>query len=229
MYALVWREETELARSTRESILVAAAELMRHKGFAAFGMKDVVAASGAPIGSLYHHFPGGKNQIVGEALITAGAAYALIIPTLVAPFEDLGEAIESVFDQAATDMADTGFANMCPVGTVAAEVADTVEELRVTSSTIFTGWVDGGTAYFVARGLSPETARDVTLAMISALEGAFVLARTMRDAEPLRAVGRVLGRQYRGVDLTAPTPESVVVTRAEDASVSLPAATSDAH
>jgi AcrR family transcriptional regulator len=175
---------------------------MRHKGFAAVGMKDVVAASGSPIGSLYHHFPGGKNQIAREALINAGAAYALIIPALVAPFDDLGLAIEAVFAQAATDMEETGFANMCPVGTVAAEVADTVEELRVTSSEIFTGWLDGGTDYFVSRGLPQDAARDVTAAMICALEGAFVVARTLRDVEPLRAVGRVLGRQFRGVALT---------------------------
>lgn len=190
-----------MARSTRESILTAAAELMRHKGFAAVGMKDVVAASGAPIGSLYHHFPGGKTQIAREALVNAGAAYAMLIPTLVDPHDDLGEAIESVFAQAASDMADTGFANMCPVASVAAEVAATVEELRDTSSAIFTGWVDGGTAYFVVRGLPPHTARDLVVALISALEGAFILARTLRDPEPLLAAGRVLGRQYRGVAL----------------------------
>ncbi len=190
-----------MARSTRESILTAAAELMRHKGYAAVGMKDVVAASGAPIGSLYHHFPGGKTQIAREALINAGAAYAMLIPTLVDPYDDLGEAIESVFNQAAADMAATGFANMCPVASVAAEVADTVEELRETSSTIFAGWLDGGTAYFVARGLPRDTARDLVVALVGALEGAFVLARTLRDTEPLLVAGRVLAPQYRGIAL----------------------------
>jgi AcrR family transcriptional regulator len=190
-----------LARSTRESILTAAAELMRHKGYAAVGMKDVVAASGAPIGSLYHHFPGGKAQIAREALLNAGAAYGLLIPTLVDPHDDLGEAVESVFNQAAADMADTGFANMCPVASVAAEVADTLEDLRQTSSTIFTGWLDGGTAYFVARGLPHDTARDLVVALVGALEGAFVLARTLRDTEPLLAAGRVLAPQYRGIAL----------------------------
>src|SRR3954468_13527966 len=105
-----------MARSTRESILTAAAELMRHKGYAAVAMKDVVAASGAPIGSLYHHFPGGKTQIAREALVNAGAAYGLLIPTLVDAHDDLGEAIAAVFGQAAEDMATTGYANMCPVG-----------------------------------------------------------------------------------------------------------------
>ena len=191
-----------LARSTRESILTATAELMRVKGFGAVGMKDVVAASGAPIGSIYHHFPGGKTQIAREALVAAGAAYGLLIPTLVAPHDDLGEAVESVFAQAATDMTETGFANMCPVATVAAEVADTVEELRDATAAVFTGWLDGGTAYFASRGIPPTAARDLTITVVSALEGAFILARSLRDAESLRAVGRVLGARYRGTALT---------------------------
>ena len=192
-----------MARSTRESILTAAAELMRRKGYGAVGMKDIAAASGAPIGSLYHHFRGGKVQIVREALVNAGHAYALLIPSVVDGYTDLGAAIEGCFTQAAEDMASTGFANMCPVASIAAEVADTVEELRETSAGVFTGWVDGGTAYFHARGLDEPQARQVTLALICALEGAFVLARTLRSTEPLLAAGGALAPQYRGVALTA--------------------------
>jgi AcrR family transcriptional regulator len=202
-----------MARSTRETILTAAAELMRHRGYAAVAMKDLVAASGAPIGSLYHHFPGGKTQIAREALLNAGAAYGLLIPTLIDPHDDLGEAIEAVFRQAAEDMASTGFANMCPVASVAAEVADTVTELRDTAAAIFTGWLDGGTAYFCSRGLPEPTARDVTVVLIGALEGAFVLARTLRDPEPLLATGRVLSPRYRGITLTAAAPTTMSAWR----------------
>lgn len=195
-----------MARSTRESILTAAAELMRHRGYAAVGMKDIAAASGAPIGSIYHHFRGGKVQIAREALINAGAAYALLIPAVVDGYTDLGAALEGVFTQAAEDMAATGYANMCPIASVAAEVADTVDELRTVAAGVFSGWLDGGTAYFTARGLPEATARDVTVALVAALEGAFVLARTMRDTEPLRAAGRVLAPRYRGVALTPAVP-----------------------
>ncbi|HYZ66931.1 MAG TPA: helix-turn-helix domain-containing protein [Mycobacterium sp.] len=190
-----------MARSTKESILTAAAELMRRKGYGAVGMKDIAEASGAPIGSLYHHFRGGKVQIAREALINAGAAYALLIPSIVDAYTDLGDAVDAVFTQAADDMAGTGFANMCPVASVAAEVADTIEELRETSAAVFQGWVDGGGAYFVSRGLDEARARQVTLALICALEGAFVLGRTLRSAEPLLAAGRALAPQYRGVEL----------------------------
>jgi AcrR family transcriptional regulator len=198
-----------MARSTRESILTAAAELMRRKGYGAVGMKDIVVASGAPIGSLYHHFRGGKVQIAREALINAGHAYALLIPSIVGEYTDLGDAIDGVFTQAAEDMAGTGFANMCPVASVAAEVADTVEELRETSATVFQGWVDDGTAYFASRGLEASQAREVTFALVGALEGAFILARTLRTAEPLLAAGRAMAPRYRGVTMTSQATTSV--------------------
>lgn len=203
-----------MARSTRESILTAAAELMRHKGYAGVGMKDIAHASGAPIGSLYHHFRGGKVQIAREALVNAGVAYGLLIPTIVDDYTDLGEAIDGVFVQAAGDMAQTGFANMCPVASVAAEVSDTVEELRVAAADIFGGWIAGGTAYFVSRGLDEPLGRQVTMALIGALEGGFLLARALRDTEPLLAAGRALGPQYRGIELRTPSPISVGSPRA---------------
>jgi AcrR family transcriptional regulator len=167
-------------------------------------MKDIVAAAGAPVGSLYHHFPGGKVQIAREALLNAGIAYGLLIPALAEPHVDLGDAVEAMFGQAAADMAQTGFANMCPVASVAAEVADTVADLRAATADVFTAWLDGGTAYFVSRGVDEPVARDVTVVVVAALEGAFLLARTLRSTEPLLAAGRVLAPRYRGTPLSAP-------------------------
>ena len=193
-----------MARSTRESILTAAAELMRHRGYAGVGMKDIAEASGAPIGSLYHHFRGGKVEIAREALTNAGHAYGLLIPAVVDGYDDLGAAVEGIFAQAAEDMAQTGFANMCPVASVAGEIADTVEELRTATRDVFTAWIDGGTAYFVSRGLGRTMGRQVTLAIVGALEGAFLLARAMRDAEPLLAAGATMAPQFRGIALIPP-------------------------
>ena len=144
--------------------------------------------------------------------------FLLLIPTLIDEYDDLGQALEGVFAQAAQDMAATGFANMCPVASVAAEVANTVEELRETSAAVFRGWIDGGAAYFAARGLAPQLAREVTLALIGALEGAFVLARTMRDIAPLLAAGATLGPQYRGVELAEPAQRLPLEDRANSSS-----------
>ncbi len=198
-----------MARSTRESIVTATAELMRHRGYAGVGMKDIAEASGAPIGSLYHHFRGGKVQIAREALTNAGYAYGLLIPAVVDGYTDLGAAIEGVFAQAAEDMAHTGFANMCPVASVAGEIADTVEELRVATRDVFVGWIEGGAAYFASRGLDETLGRQIAFALVGALEGAFLLARAMRDTEPLLAAGATMGPQYRGIALAPRAAVSV--------------------
>lgn len=190
-----------MARDTKLAVLTAAGELMRRNGYSAVGMKDIAIAAGAPIGSLYHHFPSGKVEIMGAALRSAGAAYGLLIPTIAQQYDDLGEALEVIFRQAAEDMESMDFANMCPVGSVAAEVADTVEPLRDVTAEVFNSWLEGGTAYFSARGLPVEQARLVTVALVCGLEGAFTLARTLRSIEPLVSVGRALGEQYRGVAL----------------------------
>ncbi|MFJ1454913.1 TetR/AcrR family transcriptional regulator [Nocardia sp. N2S4-5] len=181
-----------MSTSTRARILTAATELMRRQGYGSTSVKQLTAAARAPIGSLYHHFPEGKQQIAAEALRTSGAAYIQLLPLLMDPHEDLRVAVPAAFAAAAADMAASGWMNMCPVGTVAGEVADSEPELRAVAAEVIESWLAQGTEYFVRRGLAPESAREFTFAMLSALEGAFVLGRTLRSAEPLHAAGQTM-------------------------------------
>lgn len=190
-----------MARGTRETILTTAIELMRIHGYAALSMKQIVAGSGAPIGSIYHHFPEGKAQIAREALVNAGIAYAAVIPAVLENQVELGAGIRSAFEQAAEVMEQTGFANMCPVSSVAGEVANADESLRLTAGEVFTDWLTLGQAYFEGRGLTAEMAEEVITAIICSLEGAFVMARTLRTTRPLIAAGTALSTRYDGVAL----------------------------
>ncbi|NED66392.1 TetR/AcrR family transcriptional regulator, partial [Streptomyces sp. SID10244] len=115
---------------TDQRITVAMAELLRRQGYAGTGIKQVIEAAGVPNGSLYHHFPGGKSEIAGVALRTMGDAYAELVGGLLADGDDLPAAIERAFDAAADDIENTGWVNMCPVGTIAGEVADAEPALR---------------------------------------------------------------------------------------------------
>ena len=142
-------------------------------------------------------------QIAREALINAGHAYALLIPSIVDEYTDLGHAVDAVFTRPPRTWPAAGFANMCPVASVAAEVADTVEELRETSASVFGGWIDGGSGYFAARGLDASQAREVTLALIGALEGASL--RSARCAAPSRC-SPPDGRWRRGIAGVALAP-----------------------
>ncbi|WP_083874468.1 TetR/AcrR family transcriptional regulator [Nocardia paucivorans] len=181
-----------MSTGTRERITTAMAELMRRQGYSATSVKQVAELARAPMGSLYHHFPGGKPQIAAEALRASGAAYIQLLPLLMDPHEDLREGVRAAFASAAETIEQTAWMNMCPVATVAGEIADSEPELRAVTAEVMTSWIDQGTDYFVRRGLSPAAARDLFLAVIGALEGAFVLSRTLRSAEPLHAAGRAM-------------------------------------
>ncbi|WAC54335.1 TetR/AcrR family transcriptional regulator [Gordonia sp. SL306] len=177
---------------TDQRITVAMAELLRRQGYAGTGIKQVIEAAGVPNGSLYHHFPGGKSEIAGVALRTMGAAYAELVGGLLADGDDLPAAIERAFDAAADDIESTGWVNMCPVGTIAGEVADAEPALREVAAEIFVSWIDGGTELVVGRGYATDDARGLVTALVAALEGAFVMARTLRSTEPLRGAGRAM-------------------------------------
>ncbi|MFD0364098.1 TetR/AcrR family transcriptional regulator [Nocardia sp. GCM10030253] len=184
-----------MSTNTRERIRTAMAELMRTQGYGATTVKQVSELAGAPMGSLYHHFPQGKQQIAAEALRAAGAAYIQLLPLLMDPHEDLREAVTAAFTDAGEQMEQAGWINMCPVVTIAGEIADSEPALRAVAAEILDSWVVRGTAYFAHRGLDDTQARQFTLALLSALEGAFILSRTLHSTEPLRAAGQALAFQ----------------------------------
>ena len=122
----------------------------------------------------------------------SGAAYGELVISLLAPQGDIAEALIAAFTLAAETIAESDWMNMCPVGTVAAEIADTEPELRGVAAGVMTGWVESGAELLRSRGLGDSDARALADAIVSGLEGAFIAARVRRSTEPLLATGRAL-------------------------------------
>ncbi len=179
------------ATPTRERILYATAELFRRQGYSGTGLKQVVAEAQAPFGSLYHHFPGGKQQLADE-VIRAGGAFFQALVTAIYDEEATPEAsVRAMFAGAAETLAATDFQDACPIATVALEVASTNELLRRATAEVFEQWT-------VA--LSERLGdRDRALAVLSALEGAFVLCRAQRTVEPMFAAGEMAAAHVAAV------------------------------
>jgi AcrR family transcriptional regulator len=178
--------------NTDQRIVRSMAELMRVQGYAATGIQQLAQAAGAPTGSIYHHFRGGKREVAAAALRETGAAYIQLLPMLLDRHADLAIAVEAAFAAAAEDVANTGWANMCPVGTVASEIADTEPELRQVAAEVIASWIETGSGYLAGRGLSDADARTAIYALLTALEGGFLLARAQHAVEPLLAAGRAV-------------------------------------
>jgi len=178
--------------TTRERIVDASAELMRRQGYAATGVKQIVTQAQAPFGSLYHHFPGGKEELGTEAIRVSGALYELLIPAVFDPAPDLVSAVRAFFAGAAEHLRQTGYEDACPIATVALEVSSSSEAMRIACAEVFESWIAAGLPRFTAAGLSAPRARELVVAMISALEGAFMLARASRSTEALAVAGELM-------------------------------------
>jgi AcrR family transcriptional regulator len=188
---------------TDQRIVRSMAELLRVQGYAATSLQQLAQAAEAPIGSIYHHFRGGKREVAAAALRQSGAAYIQLLPMLLDQHADLPAAIDAAFAAAADDIANTGWANMCPVGTVASEIADTEPELRHVAAEVIASWVEEGTRYLAGRGLSATHAQAAMYALLAALEGGFLLARAQRSVEPLLAAGHAVSRYIATMPVAA--------------------------
>lgn len=170
---------------TRERIVLASAELFRRQGYAGTGLKQIVGEAGAPFGSVYHFFPGGKEQLADEVLRTGGAFFLALYEAIVPPAETLKAGFEAFFAGAGLTLEATDYADACPIATVAGEIASTHEALRVATADVFESWLDA-----LARDLGTagaEEPRALALSLLALLEGAFLLCRALRSTEPMRA------------------------------------------
>lgn len=183
---------------TRDRLVDASAELFRRQGYAATGLKAVLAASGVPYGSLYHFFPGGKQELGVAALRSGGIIYKELVEAFFAEGVDVVAATQGFFEGAAGVVEMTDFADACPIATVALEVANTSEPLREAAAEAFQSWLAVLEQRFTEAGTSPTRAGELAVELFCAIEGAFLLSRTLRSVEPIRIAGRACTASVAG-------------------------------
>ena len=176
---------------TRDRIRDSAAGLFQHQGYHATGVKQIVGGAGAPLASLYHFFPGGKEALGAEVVRVSGAAYQELVESVWDAAPDVVAGVHAIFDGAAAVLEATGFEDACPIATVALEVASTNETLRIATAEVFDAWIASATGRLAAAGIDDVTARGLAFAIVGGLEGAFVLARATRSVAALAAAGGV--------------------------------------
>ena len=181
-----------MATDTRERILESSGELFRRQGYMGTGVKQIIEEAGAPFGSLYHFFPGGKSELGTETIRRSGSLYGLLFPEYAGPEVELAAGVRAFFAGAAETLVETDYADACPIATVALEVSSVNDDLRQACADVFNLWIDGGVHRFTEAGIDPQRARALVIEMIAALEGAFVLSRALRSTEPLEAAGEAV-------------------------------------
>ncbi|GAB2624515.1 TetR/AcrR family transcriptional regulator [Streptomyces capparidis] len=176
--------------SPRERIVYSAAQLIRAQGVSATGLREIVARAEAPRGSLQHYFPGGKEQLVREAIGWAGEFAAGRVAHFMAALEPPTPSglFAAMADQWRTEFTRSGFDRGCPVAAATTDTAAVSDGLREAASSAFLTWQRPVRDALAGMGVPPARADSLAVVMISALEGAIVLARAHRDTGPLDAV-----------------------------------------
>jgi len=179
--------------NTKDRILDVTAELFRRHGYTGTGLKQIVTDAAAPFGSIYHHFPGGKEQL-GEAVIRrSGAMYLELFETIFDAAPDPIAGVGDFFAGAAEVLRVTDYADACPIATVALEVASTNEPLRTATAEVFESWIVSAAQRLTDSGIDGSRARELAVFIVSALEGAFILCRAAKSTEAMDvARGRVI-------------------------------------
>jgi TetR/AcrR family transcriptional regulator, lmrAB and yxaGH operons repressor len=177
-----------MATDARERMIRSAALLFRERGVEGTPLSAVVEHSGAPRGSIYHHFPGGKEELVEEAVRWAGDTISRGIEGALAE-DDVAGALRRFAGTWEDVVRETDFRAGCPI--VAAAV-DGPPSAAVTSA--FERWQRLCSDALERRGLPPERARALATMGVAAIEGAVILARAERSAAPLDRVADELDR-----------------------------------
>ena len=180
--------------SSKQRMVDATADLLRRQGYHATGLNQIVREAKAPKGSLYFHFPGGKEELAVTALTSSSEVIKRDLAEIVMKQRDPARAIAAVIDYFANELESTGFLMGCPMATVALEATATSDELQQVCSRHYTEWQQLVAAYLVARGFAAENADELATTTLAAFEGGLLLSRAHRDLEPLRAVGRQLSK-----------------------------------
>lgn len=175
--------------STKQRLVDAGRDLFGRQGYAATGLKGIVGESGAPIGSLYHFFPGGKEELGAEAMAQSGRFFAELVESFFATDDDVATATWRFFEGAAAVVEGSGYADACPIATVAAEVASVSEPMREACAAAFSSWLEILEQHYGAAGIEPHVAHRLAVSAFCAVEGAFLLARTLRSVEPILIAG----------------------------------------
>jgi AcrR family transcriptional regulator len=172
---------------TRQRILYASAELFRRQGYAGTGLKQIATESEATLGSVYHFFPGGKEQLADDVLRTGGRFFLALYESIAAEAPDLASTVQDFFAGAGQTLLATDFADACPIATVAGEIASTNEVLRIATADVFESWLAAVEEDAVEAGIAADRARPLAVSVLAILEGAFLLSRSLRSLEPMKA------------------------------------------
>lgn len=176
--------------SVREEMIRGAAELLATRGVQGTSFADVLAHTGAPRGSIYHHFPGGKDELVQAAARSVGEGVVMLLDLLDAPSP--AKVVDAFVDGWRSVLVSGEFESGCAVAATCLGSSE-ADALRTLAGEIFASWQQALSRAFVRSGATRRQADDLAVVCLAAVEGGLVLGRAAHDDQ----IFEVLKRQLR--------------------------------
>ena len=180
------------ATDSKGKTLAAAAKLFRQQGYHGTALHDILAAGGSPRGSLYFHFPGGKEEIGETALTLAGEAVRQAIALAAETSETAELFLTRIARGMASDLEKSDFREGCPIATTALETSAQSDALGAATRGAFKSWENEIKRGLQRFGMGSEQADLIATVVLSQLEGALLLARTYRSLAPMQRAEQAL-------------------------------------
>ena len=173
-----------------------AAALFRRQGYAATGLSQILHEAGVKPGSLYHHFPQGKQQLAAAVVDGSGAAIEQLLRRFLASGRPVADIVDRWVDLLADGLSADG-RDGCQIEPIATESVNASALVREASARAFTGWCKAIEERLRADGWPTADAESVAVAVISLIEGALILSRIAGDARALDAAKPAARRLLR--------------------------------
>lgn len=176
-----------MASDTRDRLVRSTSRLLRTQGYAATGLNQVMAEADAPKGSMYFHFPGGKEQLAAAAVDLFAERSSARLDRDLTEHESVAEAVVTIFDAYVVHLERTEYQEGCAVASVALDAAASHDALADATGRALRGWTDRVAEALEAEGRAPAEAHALATLVIAAIEGTVVMAKGERSTEPIAA------------------------------------------
>ncbi|MFM9936684.1 MAG: TetR/AcrR family transcriptional regulator [Novosphingobium sp.] len=177
---------------TKNILIEAMASSLQEHGYRSTSTTDVLALTGVSRGSLYFHFPGGKEALAAAAVHASGGRMTNWITTEFADGPDASAATCRLIDGFAAALDASQFTKGCPVALSALEVGEQEPVLQAAIRAVYAEWQSAIGAGLVARGMEPDAAERLSELALIQIEGALLLARVSKSIKPLMLAKAVL-------------------------------------
>jgi TetR/AcrR family transcriptional repressor of lmrAB and yxaGH operons len=186
-----------MATDTRERMLEVAGDLLQERGIHGVSIGDILKRSGAPRGSMYFHFPGGKEELVREAMTRRARFVEGVLEDCFREAGDPAEAVRRYVEIAAAGLRDSDFRLGCPIAPIVFDSPEKTSALARDVEETVQSWLCAYVRGFTAAGMESDRAEALAILILSALEGALLVARARRDITPLEAIATELAAMVR--------------------------------